>query len=210
MPVSKTTVLTGGDAYPAVTNQPVLTLSVTLDVSSLDSTYVDSDGVLLPGVPLVYSKGNLAIPHPGRLAIQTADTTGDILIVSGDQQRHISVGDIIRVLGSTGNDGMYQVAAVSYDSTNDETDITVEGSISDGTGDGNIRLDIQTSGVVHNPIEVADGNSASDLNGADDIDIAIAAQGVFLRSVIEDLLGRGLDTAELDGFEDNDALILQE
>ncbi|MFB6225154.1 MAG: hypothetical protein ABEI13_01735, partial [Candidatus Paceibacteria bacterium] len=50
----------------------------------------------------------------------------------------LAVNQEIEVIGSTGNDGTYTINTLNYDSTNDETDITVDENISDSTADGQI------------------------------------------------------------------------
>jgi len=64
------------------------------------------------------------------------DTSSDTITVGGDAASLLATGDIFTVTGSTGNDGEYTVDSTSYDSTNDETTITVKESVGDGTADG--------------------------------------------------------------------------
>jgi len=64
------------------------------------------------------------------------DTSSDTITVDGDVASLLATGDIFTVTGSTGNDGEYTVDSTSYDSTNDETTITVKESVGDGTADG--------------------------------------------------------------------------
>lgn len=54
----------------------------------------------------------------------------------GDQTDRILVGDQISVVGSTGNDGFYTVAAVSFGTG--KTTVQVEESIPDATSDGDL------------------------------------------------------------------------
>jgi len=63
----------------------------------------------------------------------------DEFTIDGNYVHHFSVGDIVTVEGSTGNDGDYTVTALNYDSVNDETDIKVSTAISDATADGTIK-----------------------------------------------------------------------
>lgn len=60
-----------------------------------------------------------------------------IFTLLGDVTAHIKVDDIIKVGGSTGNDGLYTV--VSGDLVSGNTDIEVSEVISDGTVDGSIN-----------------------------------------------------------------------
>lgn len=64
------------------------------------------------------------------------DTSSDTITVGGDVASLLATGDIFTVTGSTGNDGEYTVDSTSYDSTNDDTTITVKESVDDGTADG--------------------------------------------------------------------------
>jgi hypothetical protein len=64
------------------------------------------------------------------------DTSSDTITVSGDATSLLATGDIFTVTGSTGNDGEYTVDSTSYDSTNDDTTITVKESVDDGTANG--------------------------------------------------------------------------
>lgn len=54
----------------------------------------------------------------------------------GDQTDRIEVGDSISVVGSTGNDGFYTVAAVSFGTG--KTTVQVNESIPDATADGDL------------------------------------------------------------------------
>jgi len=72
-------------------------------------------------------------------SIVGVDTGSEFFSVSGDQTSYMQSGDNLRVTGSTGNDGDYTVSSVSYDSNNDETDITVNEDVTDSTADGNLE-----------------------------------------------------------------------
>lgn len=72
--------------------------------------------------------------------------------VAGDHTSTVSAGQLIGVVGSTGNDGSYTVTSVVYESNVNRTRITVSEVIANATGDGNVVLDIslpwQTGDVV--------------------------------------------------------------
>lgn len=70
--------------------------------------------------------------------VTAVDTTADTVTVSGDVTGLVSAGDIVTIDGSTGNDGDYTIDSLSYDSSNDETTITVKESIGDSTADGSV------------------------------------------------------------------------
>lgn len=177
------------------------TLQVQLDVSTLSSSLVDSDGILIPGAPLNYN-GSVATPAAGVSdAITGVDDGSDIVSVSGDQTANYPAGAKIVIEGSTANDGVYIISSASYDSTDDETDITVVGTIGDATVDGTVALiNHRIYGVTVEPIEVAASNSASDLDSANDIDVALAVEGIVNRPLVEDMLGRALTAVEVAGF----------
>lgn len=66
------------------------------------------------------------------------DTGTDTVSVNGDQTERLVVGNDINIEGSTGNDGIFTIDSTSYDSGNDETDITITGDITDATADGRV------------------------------------------------------------------------
>lgn len=67
-------------------------------------------------------------------------TSNDEFVVSGNVTGNLSLDDLFDVQGSTGNDGTYTVASLSYDSGNDETTIGVDESVTDATADGQARI----------------------------------------------------------------------
>lgn len=102
-------------------------------------------------------------------SVVTADDTGNIFVISGDKTARFSAGDPIYINGSTGNDGAYTVASVSYDSGNDETDISVNENVADATNDGNVLLPENDGGGVSPTSGASDhkiisGDSLDDLN----------------------------------------------
>lgn len=70
------------------------------------------------------------------------DTTNNVFVVAGDETSVLSGGDDLYVTeldadgNPTGNDGAYTVSSASYDSTNDETDITVNEDVSSSSTAG--------------------------------------------------------------------------
>lgn len=78
------------------------------------------------------------------LSINDADTGADEFTVSGDITDRLESGGKIVVEGSTGNDDIYDVTGVSYDSGADETTISVSQNVSDGTADGVLSDGIKT------------------------------------------------------------------
>lgn len=71
--------------------------------------------------------------------IVSVDTTNDEFVVDGDETDKISVGNTIEVQGSTGNDGTWTVAAISYSPSTKQTTIEVSEDITDATADGTIK-----------------------------------------------------------------------
>ena len=65
--------------------------------------------------------------------------TGGSFDVSGDVTTECTAGEPLRVVGSTGNNGVYTIASASYDGST-YTTITVEESVPDSTADGTVDL----------------------------------------------------------------------
>jgi len=77
-------------------------------------------------------------------AIVAVNTGSDIFSISGDLSTEFEAGDKIVVNGSTGNDGIYTVTNVAFNSPN--TDITVSEDVTNATADGTLTLVIETNG----------------------------------------------------------------
>lgn len=77
-------------------------------------------------------------------SIRGVDTGTDTIAVDGDQTERMESGNTIVIAGSTGNDGIYTVDTVSYDSNNDETDLGLVQSIGDSTVDGQVNDGVKT------------------------------------------------------------------
>jgi hypothetical protein len=79
--------------------------------------------------------------------IRNVDTASDEVTVPGDQRERAPVGETVAIDTkgqATGNDGVYSVDSVSYDSGNDETTIGVDGDLSDSTAIGAISNAVVT------------------------------------------------------------------
>jgi hypothetical protein len=92
----------------------------------------DTQGRLIAGL-----LSSATIPDFAR-EITAVDTTADTVTVSGDVTQYVSASDVVTIDGSSYNDGDYTIDSLSYDSTNDETTITVKESIGDSTADGEV------------------------------------------------------------------------
>lgn len=100
-------------------------------------TVKDKDLTSPPGSP---SEGDRYIVNDAySYAITGVNTTSNYFSISGDQTSNIATDDIIKVEGSTGNNGWYTVISAVYNSGTTSTDITVS-SIVDATVDGNILI----------------------------------------------------------------------
>ncbi len=77
-----------------------------------------------------------ATTAPASYAITVVDQPTHTFTVAGDQTANIKTNDLIRVIGSTGNDGLYHVLSAVFGAA---TVITVSEDIPDATVDGNIR-----------------------------------------------------------------------
>lgn len=82
--------------------------------------------------------GNASLEVGSLSDITGVNTTNSVFTISGDLTTDWSASDEIRVIKSTGNDQFYTISTISYDSSNDETNVTVNESISDSTADGQI------------------------------------------------------------------------
>jgi len=84
--------------------------------------------------------------------IEDVDTSADEVTVPGDQRDRAPVGETVAIDTkgqATGNDGVYSVTSVSYDSGNDETTIGVDGDLTDSTAIGAISNAVVTVWEQH-------------------------------------------------------------
>ena len=89
-------------------------------------------------------------------AVVAVDTGNETFTVDGKHLKDFSSGSVFEVEGSTGNDGIYTVSAVSYDEPNDQTTVTVTGDLTDSTADGTLKpgqsikinMEVDLNGVV--------------------------------------------------------------
>lgn len=70
--------------------------------------------------------------------IATADVGANEFRLVGDQTDHLGVGDAFDIDGSTGNDGSYTIAAITYDGGTSRTIITPSPAVADDTDDGDL------------------------------------------------------------------------
>lgn len=80
--------------------------------------------------------------------IEDVDTANDNITVSGDQRDRFNVSKetpTIVITNSTGNDGIYNVGSVTYNSGNDNTTLSLAtGDITDSTSDGKVMDGVKT------------------------------------------------------------------
>lgn len=76
--------------------------------------------------------------------IQDVDTGNDTVTVDGDQTDRIDADSFIVITESTGNDGLYNVDSVSYDSGADQTQLSLAENVSDSTVDGFVIDGVKT------------------------------------------------------------------
>lgn len=89
--------------------------------------------------------GDISVVTDARLktpGVVDVDTTNDTFTVSTDFTRSSDTDSTLVVFQSTGNDGVYNIDNVSYDSNNDETTFEVAENVSDSTADGFIQTGI--------------------------------------------------------------------
>jgi hypothetical protein len=122
--------------------------TVDFDSSGPNITNTPDEGYLrkdIVGVTLSTLDGlGTAIPDTGKVVV-----SGNLL------KSNIFVGDQVVIYESTGNNGVYNIASLSYDTGDDETTIGVVERIRDLTVDGLIRIDIPSN------VFVIDGNFRS-------------------------------------------------
>lgn len=87
--------------------------------------------------------------------ITAVSTTNDTVTVESDVTSFVSAGDVVTIDDSTANDGDYVIASLTYDSTAEETTITVEGSIADSTADGRV-IGFQEGSLFRSGIRATD------------------------------------------------------
>ena len=77
------------------------------------------------------------------LAITAVDISAETVAVAGDHSAYFTAGRYLVIDGSTGNDGVWQVASSSH--SGGTTTITLTGNLTDATPDGNVVTDIWPS-----------------------------------------------------------------
>lgn len=83
--------------------------------------------------------------------IQDVDTDEDAIDIDGDGRDDWGEDDTVAIVDSTGNDGDYTIASVSYDEDSDTTTIGFNESISDSTADGELRTRVELSDIPTTP-----------------------------------------------------------
>ena len=96
--------------------------------------------------------------------ITGVDQTNKQFIIAGDQTKHIQPNYLIKVNGSTDNDGSYFTTNVEYDSTNDRTIITTVNNIPSTTVDGSLKSDFQYVEYCFDPAYVAAIDDNNDID----------------------------------------------
>lgn len=102
----------------------------------LSNFSIDAGGSDDPIESSLTIEGNGALSREAAHAIVAVDTTGDVVEIADDHTSILSAGDSFEISGSTGNDGTYTVASVTFNGTSGNTEITTNESISDATADG--------------------------------------------------------------------------
>jgi hypothetical protein len=120
-----------GQAKKYVTHNEALRRLDALVQTTVQSQDLDS--------PPAHADGNLWIVGFQAWDVVAVDTANDVVEVSGDQTGRLSTSDAFAIAGSTGNDGDYTIAALTYNSTSGNTEITVNEDLTDSTADGEVR-----------------------------------------------------------------------
>ncbi len=82
-------------------------------------------------VDAIFNEPSVAVPYP----ITAVDQGEQTFEIAGDHASAFLVGDTFRVIGSTGNDGIYTVVSAVFATA---TTLTVVEAITDATADGHI------------------------------------------------------------------------
>lgn len=102
--------------------------------SSLPSNFKDSNG------DGVVSGQNVSFNDFGdRSAVVSFDDANDVIVVHDDVTDSLSSGDSFEVKNNASNNGDYTVSSISYDSANNETDITVNETVAAESASGFIE-----------------------------------------------------------------------
>jgi len=144
-----------------------------------------SGGVLRNAVDLVFAEAteawgvithfalfDKAIASHAIAGVTTGDAGSAAFIVAGDITSELEDGALLRVHGSTGNDGLYTVrAGSSYEGGANETTVNVEEAVSDATADGTLQTlgNLLFSGTLQSSKEIEAGDTAK--FGANDLEI---------------------------------------
>lgn len=216
MPVSVTTTQQGDFKYETpFLQEPQGRVSIGIASGALNTSVaqiVDSDGVLRPGAVFARHDGSY---EPVRTttdtySVQAVSTANDEVEISGDLLDRISKGDLIKITGSTGNDGVYRVEAASYDSGSTQTVITVKGNIGDSTADGDVHVAevYEMVGLVPYSLNLFSDNDSSTLSGHGKMSVVVATKGEVILDRLTDQLGRSLEFEEEAAIEAADDLTL--
>lgn len=115
------------------------TTKLTRDVSD-STTLIDVEHNSLAYGDVVYleANGKVEFLRIRAATITDASAAGDWVKVSGDWTNNFAVGHYITIAGSTGNNGEWVIASVTYDGGADKTQIAVTSDITSSVGDGYI------------------------------------------------------------------------
>lgn len=133
----------GADVGEAIANAIA---DATAGATGTADNYVvrDQDGTLT-------WEGTAGVAHD----VAGVDEQNNQFQVSADLSSVLSPGDLIKIAGSTGNDGTYTVESISFDSP--LTTITVQENVSDATSDGKVRA----YALILDNTSITDGQTVS-------------------------------------------------
>ncbi len=108
-----------------------------LDVDVVTDISIDVTGVMDFQAVIDNVNESLLLVAPMAFEEITGVSTGNNqVVVNGDISGEVGVDDYVTIRESTGNDGLYTVSAVSYDSGEDKTTVTMNENIEDANVDG--------------------------------------------------------------------------
>jgi hypothetical protein len=211
----------GGLAHaPVFVTGPLATDTVKVDISTLTSDEIDSDGYLKPGVP--FSSAGVLVAAMTRSTPGSATPGGEN---TGDGAMGAATGGFgapsetitLTITSESSNAGGFKVegSKSGFIGTGNVASAFASDIISFTLADGSEDFDIGDTftwevtggtsdavyGVTIAPVKVADGNGSTERNAATDCFVAVGTHGVVNRDIMEDNLGRSLTAAEIAGFE---------
>lgn len=104
---------------------------------ALDPTFVENNGTLTSVPTSIIEAFDFFVTAPSLAPSQTivdADPSNYVLTFTGNITSDVQIGSILQIANSTGNDGIYNVLGVAYETASGETTITLNTLVDSSTG----------------------------------------------------------------------------